>query len=287
MSLSSLQLDAFHEVAKTKSFSAAAENLNVTQSALSQRVLNLEEDLGASLFVREPKGIRLTSQGQRLLMYCEARASLESEARSQIETGRTEMTGTIRIAGFSSIMKSLVLPAVAEFIHRNPQVLFDLQTRELHELPDMLRSGRADFVFTAQPLQSPSVKSHLIGFEQNVLVKRKRSPVVENVFVDHDERDETTVQFFKAQKASLQPKEWKRSYSGDIETLIAAVKAGVGLAVIPVHLAQLENEIEIMKGYKAVESAVYLSEHEQILTTKLHTAVSELLRTKIAKQISK
>lgn len=285
MSLSSLQLDAFHEVAKTKSFSAAANNLAVTQSALSQRVLNLEEELGASVFVRDPKGLRLTSQGERLLRYCESRVALESEAREEIETGRVNLSGAIRIAGFSSIMKSLVLPAVAEFVHENPQIQLELQIRELHELPDVLRSGQADFVFTVAPIQIPLVSTTLIGYEQNVLVRRKRGPTISDVFIDHDEKDELTVQFLAAQKKSLQPKKWRRSFVDDIEMLIEATKSGLGLAVIPIHLAKKETELEIDTSFKSLATPIYLSEHEQVLSTKLHSAISTLLRSKIARKL--
>lgn len=79
MSLPSLYLDAFLAVAQTQGFSSAASILNITQSALSQRIKNLEEHLGLTLFIRTPNGANLTEQGERLLRYCQTRDSLESE----------------------------------------------------------------------------------------------------------------------------------------------------------------------------------------------------------------
>ena len=65
MSLSSLQIDAFLAVCETKSFTAAAAKLHITQSALSQRIKNLEDELGSTLFVRESTGVRTTDLGER------------------------------------------------------------------------------------------------------------------------------------------------------------------------------------------------------------------------------
>ncbi len=87
MSLSSLHLDAFFAAAQSLNFSRAARDLHITQSALSQRVKALEEDLGLTLFVRLPRGVQLTEAGERLLRYCQARSSLESELIEHL-TGR-------------------------------------------------------------------------------------------------------------------------------------------------------------------------------------------------------
>lgn len=283
MSLSSLQLDAFHEVARTKNFSQAADHLHVTQSALSQRVLNLEEDLGVSLFLRSGKSVELTSQGERLLRYCEARSLLESEARTQIETGRQVLSGTIRIAGFSTVTRSLVIPALADFIHKHPHIGLEISSRELHELPGLLKSGQADFVLTSSEIHAPSVRSTLLGYEQNVLIKRKKGTVIEDVFIDHDARDEMTLQFFKQQKKSLQPKTFRRFYLDEIESIVAAVKLGLGRAVVPLHLIEKDSDLEIDTNFKTLESAIYLHQYEQILATKLQTSISELLQLKFSK----
>jgi DNA-binding transcriptional LysR family regulator len=73
MGLQTSHLEAFSEVAKLRSFSKAAKVLHVTQSALSQRVMNLESEIGHALFIRDPAGIRLTDEGQELLRYCRSK----------------------------------------------------------------------------------------------------------------------------------------------------------------------------------------------------------------------
>ncbi|MFM8314231.1 MAG: LysR family transcriptional regulator, partial [Deltaproteobacteria bacterium] len=70
MSISSSQLDAFFACSQTGNFTKAAKLLHLTQSALSQRILNLEGELQTTLFIRERNGIRLTSAGRELVQYC-------------------------------------------------------------------------------------------------------------------------------------------------------------------------------------------------------------------------
>jgi DNA-binding transcriptional LysR family regulator len=60
MGLQTAQLEAFEEVAKLRNFSKAAKALHITQSALSQRIINLESELEVALFIRDPSGLRLT-----------------------------------------------------------------------------------------------------------------------------------------------------------------------------------------------------------------------------------
>ncbi|MFM6929076.1 MAG: LysR family transcriptional regulator, partial [Bdellovibrio sp.] len=118
MSLSSIQLDAFIAVAKVQSFSGAAKILNITQSALSQRILNLEAEIGSTLFIREPMGIRVTELGQRLLRYCQMKDSLEAEFMSDIGLSKgKELGGLIKIGGFSTVVRSVLIPSVQSILH--------------------------------------------------------------------------------------------------------------------------------------------------------------------------
>src|SRR4051812_2314768 len=99
MALSSLHLEAFVALAKSKSFSEAARRLHVTQSALSQRILNLEADLEVTLFIRESTGARLSETGAKLLKYCQAKNSLEDEFLAELKTTNSkELSGIFRIA---------------------------------------------------------------------------------------------------------------------------------------------------------------------------------------------
>src|SRR4051812_42865459 len=102
MSLSSLQLDAFLTVAQTLNFTKAADQLHITQSALSQRIMKLEEELETSLFIRDRAGLKLTEAAQDLIRYCRCKNSLEDEFLSGLRDA--SLAGVIRIGGLSSLM---------------------------------------------------------------------------------------------------------------------------------------------------------------------------------------
>jgi DNA-binding transcriptional LysR family regulator len=284
MSLSSLQLDAFAEVAKLKSFSAAAKKLHVTQSALSQRILNLEDELGSSLFVRESSGLRLTELGQKLQRYCQSRAMLENDFMGSLAAGEGEgLRGVVCIAGFATINRSVLLPLVGDFLKEHPLVNISLRTAELRDLPRMLFSGATDYILTNQPINKQEVEDHLVGYEENVLIQSTAKHSLRDVYLDYDEEDETTQDFFRAQ--SKRPPILKRNYFGDIYSLIDGVRMGMGRAVVPQHLIAESKGIEVVKGYSPKKVPVYLSYYRQAFFTDLQKAVIDLLQTNIPKAL--
>jgi DNA-binding transcriptional LysR family regulator len=278
MSLSSIQLDAFLALCRTQNFTQAARDLHVTQSALSQRIKNLEEDLGTTLFTRDPQGAKPTDVGQRLLRYCQAKDGLESEFLEGLKSKKPgELRGTLRIAGFSSVARSLVLPALKSLLNKHDSIQLGLQTAELHEIPDLLINGHADFVLVNQPIRRQGVINHLLGHERNVVVQSSTSR--SNVYLDHDENDSATLDFFNHQSREL-PKDFRRNYVGDIDSILEAVQMGLGRAVAPRHL--LGKGVEVVKSFGEMRIPVHLAYFEQPFYTELHTAARAALEEHIA-----
>ncbi|HUP57453.1 MAG TPA: LysR family transcriptional regulator [Bdellovibrionota bacterium] len=277
MPLSSSQLEAFLAVARAGSFSAAARALALTQSALSQRVLNLEGELGAQLLVRAPGSVQLTEVGRRLLQYGLAGERLEVELLEDLKPGRRrELRGHLRIAGFSSIMRSAVLPALEPLLKASPDVTVELQVAELRELPRLLLHGLADLVFTYEPVSAARVKSEKVGTEEYVLIAPPEgSP---ETILDHDPEDATTIEFFRRQKA--RPPRLRRSYFGDIYGIIDGVERGLGRAVVARHLIQGNRRVAIVEGYRPVRLDVYVGHFEQAVYTRLQASVLETIRGK-------
>lgn len=278
MSLSSLQLDAFQEVARARSFSGAAKALHLTQSALSQRVLKLEEELGTTLFVREPAGLRLTEAGEKLLRYCQSRSLLEEEFLGGLEAG-SNLRGQVRIAGFSTAMRSLVLPVIGGLVKAHPGLQISLQSAELRDLPGRLYSGEADFILVNRPLEKAGVENHLLGFEENVLVRPKGKNFRVDVFLDHDPEDPTTEEFFRLQ--GKKPTAYRRSYLDEIYAILDGVRAGLGSAVVPLHIARDFPGIEVAHGFKALRVPIYLSYYRSEFPTKLQKETAGRLRKEI------
>lgn len=272
MSLSSIQLDAFITVAREKNFSKAAHKLHITQSALSQRIANLEQALGATLFLREPAGVMLTELGLALLRYCQIKEGLEADFLTRTQSAEREtLSGMLRIAGFSTITQSMLMPVLAKFVKKHPAVQMNLLCRELRELPGLLMSGQADFIFLTQPLQKQGIENYLLGYEEYLLIQPKNRSFREDVYLDHDEEDTSTLDFFNIQ--TKPPKTWRRSFLDEIYLIIAGVQAGMGRAVVPWHIAKNSKDIEIVKGYKPLKIPVYFTYYNQTFYTRLHQLI--------------
>lgn len=273
-SLSSLNLDAFKQVALEKNFSLAAKKLSVTQSALSQRIINLEQEIGTSLFIRESKGVLLTETGQRLLRYCQEKHSLEQEFWGELKQSG-QLSGIIRLATFSSVAKSIVLPLLAPLIKQNPHVQLDMKVKEMRQLHSTLMSGEVDYIITTDPLEKHGVENHLLGHETNVLITSTLKKAVPDVYLDHDEHDSTTYDYLVLQGEKVCT--LKRSYLDDIETIVEGVRLGLGQAVVPLHLIENVKGIEVVKAQKSMKIPIYLTQYCQSFPTRLQKEARNLI----------
>ena len=276
MGISSLQLDAFFTAARTRNFSRAAKELHITQSALTQRIGNLEAELGVSMFVRKPRGVELTEAGSRMLRYCQARDLLEKELLEELSGDtRTGLGGVLRVGGFSSVVRSVLLPALTPLLRAHPNVQVHLQNAEMDELPGLLKTGEVDLIVLDHIMDQGDVEAVPLGEEENVLVASKsvQSP---EVYLDHDPQDPQTAKFLRLQSQTTGP--FRRCFLDEIYALIDGAAAGLGRAVVPRHLAERDERLRILPGYKPMRSPVILHYFRQPFYTALQKAAIADLR---------
>ena len=177
---------------------------------MSQRIANLEQALGANVFLREPAGVMLTELGLALLRYCQIKEGLEADFLTRINLPKREtLSGMLRIAGFSTITQSMLMPVLAKFVKKHPAVQMNLLCRELRELPGLLMSGQADFIFLLSRCKNRALKIICWDMKEYVLIQPKNRSFREDVYLDHDEEDTTTLDFFNIQNRP--PKTWRRA----------------------------------------------------------------------------
>ncbi|HTM64510.1 MAG TPA: LysR family transcriptional regulator [Gammaproteobacteria bacterium] len=280
MHIPSHELQAFRATAQVLSFSKAAERIHITQSALSQRVQTLERRLGVTLFVRDRKSTKLTEAGIRLLRYCQTKDHLESELISDlIEAPAGKLGGHLRVAAFSSVLHSVIMPALAPLLRDNPAIQFEFSMREMKDLPDVLIRGEADFVIMSSPYKKNNIMTHNIGQEHYVLIQSKSHPI-NNIYLDHDPEDKFTKLFFKKQgKESL---DINRSYVDDIDGIIKGVELGLGQGIVPCHLLRDNLSVRIVKSFKTMNSPVILHYFRQPYYSKLQEVVIDILKKESA-----
>ena len=138
------QLETFYWAGRLDSFSAVAERLNATQSTVSQRILELERDLGVPLFDRSQRSARLSARGRDLMIYAEQVLRLTAEMRARV--AEEAAAGLLRI-GVAEVVSMTWLPRLMSAIHeRFPKITVDLDEALTHDLTDRLRSGTLDLV---------------------------------------------------------------------------------------------------------------------------------------------
>ncbi|MCB0404147.1 MAG: LysR family transcriptional regulator [Bdellovibrionales bacterium] len=270
MSLSSLQLDAFLAVCRERSFSKAAKSLAVTQSALSQRVSALESQLGQSLLIRDREGLRLTDVGERLLRYCVAREALEAEAVQSL-VSETGLAGSLRVAGYSSVVRSVLVPALAPLLRDHPDVRVEFLSREMSELPEMLLRGETDYVVLDHVWRRAGVESLPLGEETNVLVESAEHSERYAYFLDHDSADATTERLLRKEGLQLDPS--RRCYLDDVYGILDGVALGLGRAAVSIHLIPERFPVRLVPGHSALKNPVVLHHLSRPYYSALHKQV--------------
>src|ERR687888_2299700 len=134
------RMRVLREVAQQGSFSAAAESLSFTQSAVSQHVAALERETGTRLVERGPRGVRLTDAGQALVSHADAIIARIEDAEEELAAIAGLRSGRLRLASFQSAGATLVPRAVAAFRERHPLVELGMIEAEPEEGCEHLRA---------------------------------------------------------------------------------------------------------------------------------------------------
>lgn len=138
------RMKVFREVAACGSFSAAAESLSFTQSAVSQQVAALEREVGTKLLDRTPRGVRLTDSGRALVAHADAILARLESAEDELAELAGLRGGRLRLASFQSAGATLIPRAVAAFHGRHPKVELGMVEAEPDEAHQLLRAGDID-----------------------------------------------------------------------------------------------------------------------------------------------
>lgn len=142
--LSVQRLRVLREVARRGSFSAAADALSYTQSAVSQAVATLEAETGTTLLVRDRKGVRPTATGALLLAHAEAILARLEAAEEDLAAVLGVRGGRLRMGSFPTAGATLMPLAIATFRAAHPDVELSLAEDEPERVAPRLRAGELD-----------------------------------------------------------------------------------------------------------------------------------------------
>jgi DNA-binding transcriptional LysR family regulator len=138
-------------VARHGSIRKAADALNVASSALNRQILELETDLGAALFERLPRGVRLTAAGEVFLAYARQAISELKAVESKVEQLRGLVRGQVSVAAVESVAGELLPSVITQFQIKHPNVRFNVRIGAPDELVSALIADQVDLILTHHP----------------------------------------------------------------------------------------------------------------------------------------
>ncbi len=245
------RLRVLREVVAHGSFSAAAEALSYSQSAVSQSIARLETETGTTLVVRDRRGVRPTAAGSTLVAHAETIFAQVEAAEADLAAIIGVRAGRLRVASFPSGGATLMPLAVARFRRAHPNVALTLVEDEPEEIAPRLRAGELDlallFEFPGAHArgQRPSAglsSTLLLEDPMHVVLPAEHRLAEQPLLTLGDLRDEQWVQTSASspcarhvvrscQAAGYEPD--VAFESDDYDTVQGLVAAGVGVALIP------------------------------------------------------
>ena len=153
MSRSQLPLNAlraFEAAARHASFTHAAEELHVTQAAVSHQVKALEERLGVALFVRRPRGLEITGEGQALLP--DLRDAFDRMTNALERVGRKANSGTLNVSLVTTFALGWLAPRLHRFQAKHPEIEVRMTTAHAAQSTSRARISTAPSASRCSPI---------------------------------------------------------------------------------------------------------------------------------------
>ena len=143
----------FYETARFRSFSTAAQHLYISQSAISQCIQQLENDLKVQLFVRTRKGVSLTGEGKILFAKVETAIASIEQGENQLERLRHLESGELKIAAGDTITRHFLLQYLEKFHKLYPEIRIEMANSYSSQMLSLVKEGKADLAFINMPLK--------------------------------------------------------------------------------------------------------------------------------------
>ena len=143
----------FYETARCRSFSVAAQQLFISQSAISQCIHQRESDLNTQLFVRTRKGVSLTNEGQLLFLKVESAITSIEQGEKQLDRLRHLEAGELRIAAGDTITTHFLLKYLEEYHATYPNIRIEMANSYSSQMLTLVKEGKADLAFVNMPME--------------------------------------------------------------------------------------------------------------------------------------
>jgi LysR family transcriptional regulator, hydrogen peroxide-inducible genes activator len=237
------QLRYFCAVAETGSFSRAAEQSHVSQPSLSQQILKLEDELGARLFDRLGRSVRLTELGKTFLPRAHAVLRELEAAKGDVVEGKEFIGGLVTVGVIPTVAPYFLPPRLTAFSRKFPQVRITVVEEITPVLLDRIRAGTIDISILALPVRGHEFeavpllterlfavlpKKHKLNSRPSLSLKDLRAEPFLLLRDGHCFRDTAVA---ACDRARLHPQIVFES--GQFSSLLSMVGAGMGVSIVP------------------------------------------------------
>ncbi|MNZ36798.1 HTH-type transcriptional regulator CysL [compost metagenome] len=234
--LDPILLRSLVSVVDAGNFTRAAEQLNLTQSTVSQHVLRLEQQLDSRLLDRSQRQVLPTEEGERLLGYARRILQLGEEAREALSNEHSE--GVLRLGLPEDFAGERIMPLLARFGAERPRLRLEVSSGLSHELLRQYRNGELDLLLVKQWGADSDCLEHwpepLVWLDSAERPAAARDPLPLVVFP-------LGALYRQEMLHALESlgRRWRISYSSaSLASLCAAVVAGMGVSLLPLRCRQ-------------------------------------------------
>jgi DNA-binding transcriptional LysR family regulator len=173
-----IEIEAFVTIADSGTFTRAAEALHLSQPAISRRIDLLETELGAPLFERLPKGVRLTDAGDAFLPHARQILASARDGATAVHETIDAAAGTLVLALIGTLAGTALTSQLHRFRLKHPSTRVILHTARSHEVSEMVLRGDATLGLRYFPDSNPHITSLLVSEERLVIARAAQSRLV-------------------------------------------------------------------------------------------------------------
>ena len=248
------RLKVFDTVAKRLNFTKAANELNITQPAVTKHIKEIELNLNIKLFERNGTKIKLTKAGEILLKYTEEIFAIYQKMEFEIGQLQEKQKGTLRLGASTTIAQYVLPPILAEFRKRFPEIQLSLVIQNSEKIEDLLANHKIDVGLIEAQIKNRTFHYFPFMKDEIVLVSRQKHSI-------------STKNNIKLDDLKHIPLVFREPGSGTLETIDLALKSN--------NLKLNELNIEIQLGStESIKS--YVLHSDALAFLSIHSILHEL-----------
>lgn len=277
------QLRYFLAVAEELNFTRAAERMGIAQPPLSQQIISLEHQLGAKLFIRSCRRVKLTAEGIELQAYARRIINTTMLATESIRSIANGKNGQIALGSVCSAIHSLVPHILPPFAALHPGVRVHLQEMTVKEQFRALNEERIDIAIVREPMATTEFATQPLFTEPFVAAVNRNSPLarMNRLSLEQIAR-EPLVQVYRSANreysdhmfSALMEQGYELNVvheASDMHSLLGLVAAGIGVSMVPASLVNIQtaNVIYVPLSDDVQNSTLSLAWNPEALTPSM------------------